>query len=422
MSSTVSPEIEIRIAEIFENDSRRIFATLVRLLGDLDLAEDAMQDAFTAAIRQWPTEGIPANPRAWLVSAGRFKAIDHIRRQTRFDASLGLLAEQLDDQPDDYAAVEEEGIADDRLKLIFTCCNPALANEARVALTLREVCGLTTEEIARSFLTSPSTLAQRIVRAKAKIRDAGIPYRVPEPAELGERLDTVLQVIYLVYTEGYAPSSGEALVRSDLSTEAIRLGRLLHQLLPEPEVKGLLALMLIHESRRETRTDADGDIVLLENQDRSRWHRRAIEEGSGLIVESLSTGRHGPYTVQAAISAVHAESPSFEETDWAELVALYDVLLGMQPGPIVELNRAAAIAFRDDADEGLRLMRPLVGDGPLDGYAPAHNAIASLCMRMARYDEAELAYRRSLDLTRPGTERRFIEARLNEIASMRTAS
>ncbi len=322
------------ISDIYQIESRRVFATLVRLLGDFDLAEDALQDAFAAAVTQWPRDGIPENPRAWLVSAGRFKSIDGIRKRARFDASLATLARDLDERmEDEYDLDDADGIGDDRLKLIFTCCNPALSPEARIALTLREVCGLTTEEIARAFLVSPSTLAQRIVRAKNKIRDAGIPYRVPEPAELSERLETVLQVIYLVFSEGYFASSGESVIRADLTGEAIRLTRLLGQLLPEPEVSGLLALMLLHESRRAARTDAEGNMILLDDQDRSLWNRMQIAEGTALVEDALRSRRFGPYTIQAAISAVHATAASPQQTDWAEIVALYDVLLRGHPEP-----------------------------------------------------------------------------------------
>jgi len=414
--SAAAPEsVEHLIESMYRDESRRIYATLVRLLGDFDLAEDAMQDAFTAAIRQWPTEGVPTNPRAWLVSTGRFKAIDNLRRRTRFDASMAAIADQLDQQQDDYAAIDDDNIEDDRLRLIFTCCNPALNVEARLALTLREICGLTTEEIARSFLTTPSTLAQRIVRAKAKIRDAGIPYRVPEAHELPERLETVLQVIYLVYNEGYVASAGDALTRPDITGEAIRLARLLHQLLPEPEVKGLLALMLLHESRRAARTSPDGDLVLLENQDRSLWKRNLIDEGRRLIVEALGAGGFGPYSVQAAISAVHADAATWEETDWREIVALYDVLLTAQPSPVVALNRAAAIAFRDGPETGLALIDGILSDGDLTGYAPAHNARADLLIRLGRDSEALEAYALAFDMTRQEPERRFIQGRMDEI-------
>ncbi|HQY31207.1 MAG TPA: RNA polymerase sigma factor [Thermomicrobiales bacterium] len=415
MRATAERAIDDQIAAVYTEESRRVYATLVRLLGDLDLAEDALQDAFAAALQQWPRDGIPANPRAWLVSTGRFKAIDQIRRRARFDASLPTLAEGQDQVTDEYATVEDEGIEDDRLRLIFTCCHPALNAEARVALTLREVCGLTTEEIARSFLATPTTLAQRIVRAKAKIRDAGIPYRVPEQHELADRLDTVLQVIYLVYTEGYAPSAGEQLTRSDMSGEAIRLARLVLHLLPEPEVQGLLALMLLHESRRTARSTDSGDLILLEDQDRSRWHAGLILEGQQLVVTALSSQRFGQYTIQAAISAVHAEAPSFAETDWSELVGLYDILLTLQNSPVVELNRAAAVAFRDGPDVGLDLVRQLLAQGELDDYAPAWSALADLEMRTADWAAARQAYERALDLTRQEPERRFIAQRLTQI-------
>jgi RNA polymerase sigma-70 factor, ECF subfamily len=331
---------------VYRADSRRVLATLIRLLGDFDLAEDALHDAFAAAVRQWPRDGVPANPRAWLVSAGRFRAIDALRRRSRHDAAQAELARQLEASVEP-ADRDGEGIEDDRLRLIFTCCHPALPPEARVALTLREVCGLTTEEIARAFLTSPPTLAQRIVRAKAKIRDARIPYRVPGRAELAERLDTVLHVVYLVFNEGYSASRGESLTRHDLSGEAIRLGRLLHELLPDPEVTGLLALMLLHESRRAARSSPAGDLVVLEDQDRSLWDRARIAEGTALVERALSTRRFGPYTLQAAISAVHAEAPAADATDWAQIVGLYDVLLRVVPSPVVELNRAVALAGQE---------------------------------------------------------------------------
>jgi RNA polymerase sigma-70 factor (ECF subfamily) len=409
-------DIPQTIADIYRDESRRIFATLIRLLGDFDLAEDALHDAFAAAMKQWPNEGIPANPRAWLVSTGRFKAIDGIRRRARFDASLGVLAGQMETATVDEVALDDEHLEDDRLRLIFTCCHPALAPEARVALTLREICGLTTEEIARAFLTAAPTLAQRIVRAKAKIRDAGIPYQVPEPAELPERLETVLQVVYLVFNEGYSASSGDSLTRSDLSGEAIRLARLLHQLLPEPEVAGLLALMLLHESRRAARTTPDGDLILLEDQDRSHWNRALIAEGVALVEDALASRRFGPYTVQAAISAVHAEAPDVAATDWAQIVALYDVLLQMTPSPIVELNRAVAVAMRDDPAAGLELVDAILERGDLAGYHLAHSARADLCRRLGRTEEARVAYERALALTQLEPERRFLARRLGEIA------
>jgi RNA polymerase sigma-70 factor (ECF subfamily) len=398
------------VEDIYRKESRRVFATLVRLLGDFDLAEEALHEAFRAALEQWPTEGVPDNPRAWLVSAGRFKAIDNIRRQARFDA--------LDDEHAEQLAAEDSGrevdeIEDDRLRLVFTCCHPALAPDAQVALTLREVCGLTTEEIARAFLTPAPTLAQRIVRAKGKIRDARIPYEVPGPKELPERLDAVLRVIYLVFNEGYSASSGAALTRSDLSAEAIRLARLLIELLPEPEAMGVLALMLLQESRRDARATAEGDLVLLEDQDRSRWNRALIAEGVNLVERALATRRFGPYSIQAAIAAVHAEAPSADATDWPQIVALYDVLLRMDPSPVVELNRAVAIAMRDGPAAGLALVDRLVKE--LDGYHLLHAARADLCRRLGRAKEARQSYERALKLARQEPERRFLERRIAEL-------
>ncbi len=399
---------------VYRTESRRIFASLVRLLGDFDLAEDALQDAFRAAVEQWPCDGVPANPRTWLVSAGRFKAIDRLRRGARFDAALSTLGEQL--EADTEPEIDDDILGDDRLRLIFTCCHPALSPDARVALTLREICGLTTEEIARAFLTTSATLAQRIVRAKAKIRNAGIPYRIPSQDELPDRLDAVLQVIYLVFNEGYSASSGEALTRPDLSGEAIRLGRLLHTLLPEPEVAGLLALMLLHESRRAARTSPTGDLVLLENQDRALWDRELIAEGTAMAVKSLSSGRVGPYAVQAAIAAVHADAANVGATDWAQIVALYDVLAQMEPSPVVELNRAVAVAMRDGPEAGLALVDELLARGQLADYHLAHAAQADLCRRLGRTAEARAAYERALSLTQQGPERRFLEQRLAELA------
>ena len=403
------------VDEVYRAESRRVFATLIRLLGDFDLAEDALQDAFAAALVQWPRDGVPASPRAWLVSAGRFKAIDRVRRRARFDASLATLAEGLTETDGADAGLGDDEIADDRLRLIFTCCHPALSPEARVALTLREVCGLTTEEIAHAFLTAPATLAQRIVRAKAKIRNAAIPYRVPPPAELPDRLDTVLQVIYLVFTEGYSASSGGSLTRPDLSGEAIRLARLLLALLPEPEAVGLLALMLLHESRRAARTSPGGDLVLLEDQDRTLWDRDLIAEGTALVERALRSGRFGPYGLQAAIAAVHAEAPSVGATDWAQIVGLYDVLARVEPSPVVALNRAVAVAMRDGPAAGLALVDAILAGGDLADYHLAHSARAELCRRLGRTAEARTAYERALALARQEPERRFLERRLDDL-------
>jgi RNA polymerase sigma-70 factor (ECF subfamily) len=409
-------QIRQMVDDVYRAESRRVFATLIRLLGDFDLAEDALHDAFAAAMKQWPRDGVPANPRAWLVSTGRFKAIDGLRRRARFDASLATLAQELDTSTEDELALDDEGIADDRLRLIFTCCHPALAPEARVALTLREVCGLTTEAIAQAFLTSPSTLAQRIVRAKAKIRDAGIPYQVPAPAELPERLEAVLRVIYLVFNEGYSASSGESLTRPDLSGEAIRLARLQVELQPDPEGKGLLALMLLHESRRAARTSPDGDLILLEDQDRALWDREQIAAGSALVARALASHEVGAYTLQAAIAAVHAEAPHPAATDWGQIVGLYDVLLQIEPSPVVELNRAVAVAMRDGPSAGLALIDAILARGDLADYYLAHAARADLSRRGGRVSEARAAYERALALTRQEPEQRFLARRLRELA------
>ncbi len=403
------------VEAVYRSDSRRVLATLIRLLGDFDRAEEALHDAFAAAAEQWPRDGVPANPRAWLVSAGRFKGIDRIRRRARFDASLAEIAARLEADASDAAAPDAESVEDDRLRLIFTCCHPALAPDAQVALTLREVCGLTTEEIARAFLIAPPTLAQRIVRTKAKIRDAHIPYQVPSRDDLPDRLDSVLQVVYLVFNEGYSASSGESLTRHDLSGEAIRLGRLLVELLPEPEAVGLLALLLLHESRRPARTSPAGELILLDDQDRSLWNRDQIAEGSALVQRALSSRRIGPYTLQAAIAAVHAEAPAAGATDWAQIVGLYDVLVRADPSPVVELNRAVAVAMRDGAQAGLALIEAILARGDLQDYHLAHSARADLCRRLGRTEEARTSYERALDLTRQGPERRFLERRLGEL-------
>ncbi len=414
MSEDAAKNMHEIVDGVYRSESRRVFATLIRLLGDFDAAEEALHDAFRAALEQWPRDGVPANPRAWLVSAGRFKAIDGIRRRVRFDA-LDDVAGQIENLADESAAPDGEDIEDDRLRLIFTCCHPALPPDAQVALTLREVCGLTTEEIASAFLTAAPTLAQRIVRAKTKIRDAKIPYQVPSPDELPERLDSVLRVIYLVFNEGYSASSGASLTRHDLSGEAIRLARLLIELLPEPEALGLLALMLLHESRRVARTSPSGDLILLDEQDRSRWNRDQIAEGIALIERALVSRRPGPYSVQAAISAVHAEAPTAAATDWAQIVGLYDVLTQAEPSPVVELNRAVAIAMRDGPLAGLALIDAILVRGELLDYRLAHAARADLCRRLGKNTDARESYQRALALTRLEPERRFLERRLAEL-------
>jgi RNA polymerase sigma-70 factor (ECF subfamily) len=407
-------QVREQVESIYRTESRRIFATLVRLLGDFDLAEDALHEAFRVALEQWPRDGIPARPRPWLVSTGRFKAIDTLRRRARFDDSLTVLAEQLDRNTDSFDQLDED-IPDDRLRLIFTCCHPALSPDARVALTLREICGLTTEAIASAFLTTPTTLAQRIVRAKAKIRDARIPNEVPAPEELPERLDTVLQVIYLVFNEGYLASSGESLTRPALSGEAIRLGRLLVDLLPEPEAVGLLALMLLHESRRATRTSPEGDMILIEDQDRSIWNQRQIVEGVALVQQALSSEWFGPYTVQAAIAAVHATAPSFAATDWTQIVNLYDMLLEVIPSPIVEINRAVAVAMRDGPAAGLVLIDTILARGDLSDYHLAHAARADLCRRLGETAAARESHQQAIALTQQEPERRFLERQLSSL-------
>ncbi|MCI0448002.1 RNA polymerase sigma factor [bacterium] len=414
MSDNNIERIRATVDEVYSAESRRVLATLIRLLGDFDLAEDALHDAFTAAMEQWPRDGMPANPRAWLVSTGRFKAIDRMRKRARFDASLETIAERLDGNINEVMW-NEKVFNDDQLRLIFTCCHPALPPDARIALTLREVCGLTTEEIARAFITSASTVAQRIVRAKAKIRDAKIPYQVPERNELPERLDTVLHVIYLVFNEGYFASSGESLTRADLSAEAIRLGRLLTELLQEPEVIGLLALMLLHESRRHARTTSDGQLILLDQQDRSLWNQDHIVEGLQLVERALSTRRFGIYTLQAAIAAVHAQANDAEATDWNQIVGLYEVLLRLDPSPIVELNRAVAVAMRDGPQAGLALVDNLISTGDLADYNLIYAARADLCRRLGKRKEAKEAYKQALNLSRQEPERRFYERRLAEL-------
>ena len=408
-------ETRALVDEVYRRESRRVLATLIRLLGDFDRAEEALHDAFAAAVEQWSREGVPANPRAWLVSAGRFKAIDALRRRARFDASLEELAGRYNHSTGAVADGTDEDVEDDRLRLIFTCCHPAFAPHTQVALTLREVCGLTTEEIASAFLTAPATIAQRIVRGKAKFRDAKIPYQVPSFADLPDRLESVLAVIYLVFNEGYSASSGQSLTRADLTSEAIRLGHLLVELLPDPEALGLLALMLLHESRRIARTSSTGDVVLLENQDRSLWQQNLIQEGHALVERAIASRRFGPYTVQAAIAATHATASSAAATDWQQIVGLYDALLRIEASPVIELNRAVAVAMRDGPDMGLSLIDAILTRGELSDYHLAHAARADLCRRLGRVDEARAAYRRALELARQEPERRFLEMRLREL-------
>lgn len=415
MSDDTAQKALDKVDEIYRAESRQVLATLIRLLGDFDTAEEALQEAFAVAMEQWPREGIPANPRAWLVSTGRFKAIDGMRRRARYDASLNELATHIESTTSELLEQTDEPIEDDRLRLIFTCCHPALSQDAQLSMTLREVCNLTTEEIARAFLTKPATIAQRIVRAKAKIRDARIPYEVPPPSELPERIEAVLRVVYLVFNEGYSASFGPSLTRADLSGEAIRLGRLLLQLLSDPEVMGLLALMLLHESRRAARTSASGDLVLLEQQDRSLWNQDLMREGIALVERTLSSKRIGPYTLQASIAAVHAEALSAGETDWPQIVALYDLLLRTEPSPIIELNRAVAVAMRDGPAKGLELVDALLERGELAQYHLAHATRADFCRRLGRKIDARASYERALALAKQEPERRFLENRLVEL-------
>lgn len=415
MSGNTRVKVNPTVERIYRSESRRVLATLIRLLGDFELAEEALHDAFMAAVEQWGRDGVPAKPRAWLVSAGRFKAIDSLRRRARFDASVLEIVNQLESDTPADAFEEPQDVEDDYLRLIFTCCHPALTPDAQVALTLREICGLTTEEIARAFLISPSTAAQRIVRAKAKIRGARIPYQVPAQGELPTRMDSVLRVIYLVFNEGYSSSSGESMMRADLSSEAIRLGRLFVELLPEPEAMGLLALMLLHESRRMARMSSSGELILLGDQDRSLWNQRQISEGGRLVEQALALQRIGPYTLQAAIAAVHAESPSAAETDWGQIIGLYDVLARMELSPIVELNRAVAVAMRDGPATGLVLIDTILARGDLLDYHLAHAARADLCRRLGRTAQARDAYQRALELAQQQQERQFLSRRLAEL-------
>lgn len=415
MGTKTTASMRQTVDDIYRTEGRKVFASLIRILGDFDLAEEVLHEAFAAALEQWEQESIPANPAAWLISTGKFKAIDILRRRSRFEKAVPELIKAVEESNSSTEDWDEAQYKDDHLRLIFTCCHPALPPSTQIALTLREVCGLTTEEIAAAFLSTPATIAQRIVRGKAKIRNAKIPYEVPGRAALPERLDSVLSVIYLVYNEGYSASSGEQLTRVELSSEAIRLGRLLLQLLPDPEVMGLLALMLLNESRREARSNADGDLILLEDQDRSLWRHDYIEEGKKLVEQALKSGNFGSYSIQAAISAVHAEAPSMASTDWPQIVALYDVLLSISPSPVIELNRAVALAMRDGAASGLKIIDRLLSSGTLKDYYLAHAARADLCRRLGKKSEAEKSYQRALSLTKQEPERRFLLKRLNEL-------
>jgi len=415
----VPEQLSRTIEALYRTESGRVLATLVRLLGDLDLAEEAMHEAFAAALESWPQSGVPDHPRPWLISTARFKAIDVMRRRARFDGAQRDLIAHIESRVND-APLEEDEIEDDRLRLIFTCCHPALPPEGQVALTLREICGLTTEEIARAFLVTPAALAQRIVRAKAKIREASIPYEVPSQQELPQRLDAVLQVIYLVFNEGYSAATGAEVTRAELTGEAIRLGRLLTKLQPEPEVMGpeiigLLALMLLQESRRAARTSPAGELILLENQDRSLWNREQIAEGVALVEKALSSRRFGPYTLQAAIAAVHAEAESTAVTDWPQIVALYNQLVQIQPSPVVYLNRAVAIAMRDGPEAGLTHIDALLEQGELANYYLAHSARAELYRRLGRTAEARSSYEKALALTQQEPERQFLQARIRQL-------
>ncbi len=405
------------IAGIYHNESRPVFATLIRLLGDFDLAEDAMHDAFRAALEQWGEKGIPSNPRAWLISTGRFKAIDRTRRESKFDSLSGKQALQVEAETTDPSGLVDKEIEDDVLRLIFTCCHPALPPDARTAMILREVCGLTTEVIASAFLATPSTIAQRVVRAKARIREMKIPFEVPPEHELPDRIEAVLQVIYLVFNEGYYASSGESVTRVDLSGEAIRLGRLLYDLLPDPEVTGLLGLMLLHESRRSARTSTNGDLILLEDQDRSLWDLEMISEGLSLVEKAFSSKKPGPYTLQAAIAALHAEANHPGDTDWAQITGLYTLLLRMSPSPVIELNRAVAIAMHKGPEAGLRQIDAILERGDLSNYHLAHSARAELCRKTGRVSEAKASWERALALAQQDPERRFIERKLGELGA-----
>ncbi len=416
MSDEASRRTKTVVETIYRAESRQVLATLIRLLGDFDAAEEALHEAFAVAVEQWARDGVPANPRAWLVSTGRFKAIDGMRRRARHDASVAELAKETEPTTAiETEQQEDEHLEDDRLRLIFTCCHPALAPEAQTAMTLREVCGLRTEEIARAFLTKPATIAQRIVRAKAKIRDARIPYEVPSEKELPDRWDAVLRVVYLVFNEGYSASFGEAVTRHDLCGEAIRLGRVLNTLLPQSESTGLLGLMLLQDSRQAARATATGELILLEDQDRSLWNRDQIMEGVSLVRQAMAQGQVGPYTIQGAIAAVHAQASDALATDWAQIVALYGLLLQACPSPVIELNRAVAVAMRDGPSAGLELVNAILKKGDLDTYHLAHAARADLCRRLGQTNEARTSYQRALSLTQQEPERRFLEKRLHEL-------